>query len=313
MNAMQRAPILAALVACLAASCGPSAPSPRALAAYAAIDPDRPFPESSFSEIGGIRVHYRRFMLDAPSGRVALLLHGFGASTFSFRYTVPALLGAGIEAIAADWPPFGFSEKGPALEELGYERAALFWGLVDALGIEGKLIIVGHSMGGRFITAMEAARPDRVEALVYIAGAVNGEGRDPGILRGLASSLAQGIAGDWERVRRILAEVYKAPVSDEEVDGYVAPFQAPGAAKAFEAFLAIEARQRPLEPKGVKAPSLLIWGSDDAVIPLSQGRRLLSDIEGARLEIIEGAGHCPHETRAEEVNALLLGFLSGIH
>lgn len=107
------------------------------LAAYPA---ERPFPDSSFLEVEGSRLHYLSWE-PAPGsetrGRI-LLVHGFAASVYCWRFLGPALAELGYEVLAVDYPPFGWSTLSAA--ELGgseagtpRRRAALLWAFLDRI------------------------------------------------------------------------------------------------------------------------------------------------------------------------------------
>ena len=56
----------------------------------------------------------------------------------------------------------------------------------------------------------------------------------------------------------------------------------------------------------VDAPTLVVWGVKDAIIPVDSGRRIHEAIKGSRLEIIAKCGHMPHEEKPDEFSHLLL-------
>jgi pimeloyl-ACP methyl ester carboxylesterase len=60
--------------------------------------------------------------------------------------------------------------------------------------------------------------------------------------------------------------------------------------------------------KTIKAPSLLIWGSEDRVIPIESGRRLQRDLPNAQIFAVERCGHLPQEERPDDVVALIRHF-----
>jgi pimeloyl-ACP methyl ester carboxylesterase len=64
-------------------------------------------------------------------------------------------------------------------------------------------------------------------------------------------------------------------------------------------------------PRRVSCPVLLVWGEEDALVPVDSGRRLESVIEGGRLVVIRGAGHCPMEEQAAAFCEAVLPFLLG--
>lgn len=107
------------------------------------------WPDSQFVEVNGLRVHYQRFGEGAPA---MILLHGFGASTFSWREVIKPL-GAHGTAIAFDRPGFGLTErplpqtwKGENPYTLDFQ-ADLVIGLMDALDIP-RAFLIGNSAGG---------------------------------------------------------------------------------------------------------------------------------------------------------------------
>ncbi len=130
-------------------------------------------PDSRFVEVNGIRVHYKVAGEGEP---VLILLHGFAASTFSWR-EVMAPLAQGRTVIAFDRPAFGLTGRpmpGEWQGESPYSTAAqadLTVGLMDALGIE-RAILVGNSAGGTVAVLTALRYPERVEALVLVDAAI---------------------------------------------------------------------------------------------------------------------------------------------
>ncbi len=130
----------------------------------------KPWPDSAFLEIEGYRLHYRILPAStSPAGETGLsaapvkgkvlLVHGFGASVFTWRYLGPAIQAEGYQVVEVDYPPFGWS-TGTELLSSGLKgdssgspaaRADLLWAFLDAIPAvkaEGGWIIVGHSLGG---------------------------------------------------------------------------------------------------------------------------------------------------------------------
>ena len=67
------------------------------------------------------------------------------------------------------------------------------------------------------------------------------------------------------------------------------------------------------ELKGNPLPALLLWGDDDSIVPLDDGRRLAEALDDARIEVLEGAGHACYMKRPERFHELLLGFVAEVH
>ena len=104
-----------------------------------------------------------------PSGEAVLLLHGWGASAFSFRHAFDRLGKYGGRVIAADLRGFGLSDKPGAA---GSYSAASYRDDIDqllaVLGIE-RAFFGGHSMGGGVALQYALGRPERVRGLALIS------------------------------------------------------------------------------------------------------------------------------------------------
>ena len=124
----------------------------------------------SFVELDGVLLYYE-MMGDAANPPI-LLLHGFGGSTFTWRYLMPDLADAGYYVVAVDLPPFGLSDKNP---DLTYSRE---WMAQQVMKLSGDLeldqpIVIGHSMGGLVTAYIGVEYADSVRALVFVAGGVS--------------------------------------------------------------------------------------------------------------------------------------------
>jgi pimeloyl-ACP methyl ester carboxylesterase len=288
-----------------------------AAAGTALAEPDQnlPFPESAFVVSAGLRLHYRHWLPgSAPVGRI-LLIHGFGSSTFSFRFLLPELLAAGWEVAAVDIPPFGYSDKSEAPAKLGFDRGSLLWAVPDALGWKGGLVLLGHSMGALYATAMTEKNPERVAALVFLAGAVpvGGKGasgplRIPRLFTGALDSFLHSRAA----VGRLLGRFAGGVVPEAMIDGYFAPYQLPGGAKALLSWSEASAGQPPVHPERLAAPCLLVWGEKDRVVPVALGRKLAAAIRDSRLVVLPGLGHLAHELQSALVDPVIMAFLAGL-
>src|SRR3989442_15747988 len=118
--------------------------------------------------IGGVGINY----IDRGSGPAVVLIHGFGAHTFSFRYLIPDLA-KDHRVVALDLKGFGYSERPKKSDYSLSAQARLVVRLMDTLGIESAAL-VGHSMGGEVAMRVAAGWPQRVERLV-LAASVSGD------------------------------------------------------------------------------------------------------------------------------------------
>jgi pimeloyl-ACP methyl ester carboxylesterase len=241
-----------------------------------------------------------------------VFVHGFGASIYSWRKTLPAISAAGYRVIAFDNRGFGFSDK-PAH---GYGNAAyarLVVALLDSLGISSA-VLVGHSMGGAIAAEVALAHPDRVRGLVLIDAAGYGV-RWPGVLKAARSRIVGAIATRFRSrwiTERILRSTYADPrkVTEADVDQYYAPVPAPDYGRALRGVLR-EFRFDTLVGRlgALQTPTLVVWGDADRWIPVRDGGRLARELPRGAFVVVARTGHAAAEESPDEVNRLLIGFL----
>lgn len=286
-------------------------------------EPRGPFPESTHFDFQGGALHYRVWTSGEIRGK-ALLVHGLGGSTFSWRHNAAPLVEAGYLVAAVDLPGFGYSSRSRGMDHSQTARARILWKLMDHLDrdLEREAAaldwnLVGHSMGGGTIAAMALQDPHRVESLTFAAGSVYG--RPPGTFSRVLSYpptarwlqlAAHYYFLTFDRVEGLLTSAYGREPSAEEVTGYLEPLSLPGTLDTLLGMARTPQTSVPLE--NITAPALLIWGEEDAWVPLDAGRRLAENLPAAELRVIPGTGHCPMETRPQEFNLALLDFLEKV-
>jgi pimeloyl-ACP methyl ester carboxylesterase len=259
-----------------------------------------------FETVDGVRLRYVR----AGDGPALVLLHGFASSIVTWRETLPAL-SRSHDVVALDFPGFGGSEIRPRLAPSAYPR--LVTGLMDRLGIP-RASLVGNSLGGGVAVVVAATHPERVDRLVLIDSvAFNLAPEDrPWLLR-VTRFEPVARAVEVLPIRRALVTLALRQlfhddrlVTRERVDEYVAPLLRPGAVAAAQALLASgDDLGLPGLVAQVRVPTLVVWGRQDAWIPVAQADRFLAAIPGSRKVVIDGCGHLPQEERPSEVTALL--------
>jgi pimeloyl-ACP methyl ester carboxylesterase len=268
---------------------------------------------SHFADIDGVRVHYQ----EKGTGTPLVLLHGFSSSTYSWK-DVFEPLAKSYRVIAVDLKGFGFSGK-PDGDYSRRAQAILVAHLLDHLKIE-KAWLAGNSMGGEVSLNFALQNPQRVAGLILIDSA------------GVSVSGANSLAPVYARipfvgpvlialaltsdklVRQGLEKSFydDAKITDERVAFYYRPLKTRGGQLA-----ALRARTQagefPIEPdlNKISVPTLIIWGAEDALIPLEAGRKMNSLIKGSKLVIIERCGHVPQEELPERVFDEMTKFIEG--
>jgi pimeloyl-ACP methyl ester carboxylesterase len=270
-----------------------------------------------------LTVHYE----EAGSGdRNLLLLHGFAASTFSWR-EVLAPLGELGRTVAYDRPAFGLTERplretwqGDWDRQNPYPAAAqveLTMGVMDQLGMD-KAVLVGNSAGGTVAMLTALAHPERVEALVLIDPAVYAGGNPvPGLravfntpqMRHLGPLIAQQIQG-WGQDFARSAWHDPSKITDDIWAGYLKPLQVANWDRALWELTASNAPSGlPERLQEFDLPVLVITGDDDRIVPMEQSVRLAEELPNAELVVVPACGHVPHEECPQAVMDAITAFL----
>jgi pimeloyl-ACP methyl ester carboxylesterase len=266
------------------------------------------YPDSQFVDVDGVQVHYRQSGEGQPA---LLLLHGFAASTFSWREVRDPLAADGHRVVAFDRPAFGLTERPMPGEWQGGSpyspeaQAALTVGLMDRLGIE-QAVLVGNSAGGTTAVLTALRYPERVEALVLVDAAIYQGGGSP-LPRWLTPLLRTPQVRRLGPlfVRRIQEWGYEfgrsawhdpARFTEAIWEGYQRPLRAENWDRAL---WELTAASHPLGLEDrldeIGVPVLVITGDDDRIVPTEQSVRLAGEIPGAELVVIPNCGHVPQE------------------
>jgi pimeloyl-ACP methyl ester carboxylesterase len=269
--------------------------------------------------VGELSLEYERF---GPADRpTVLLVMGLGAQMTRWPAALcEAIVARGFHVIRFDNRDIGLSTK---LDWLGIpDIGALFAarsagtlatppytlgdmagdavGLLDALGI-AQAHIVGASMGGMIAQLIAADHPDHTLSLTSIMSTTANPAVPPGKPEALMALMSPAApAGDWEaiatrgvRISRIIGS--PAYPQDEAVlrEGSLADarrcYHPQGAARQMAAVLCAEDRRPKLQ--ALRAPTVVLHGADDPLVPVEGGEDTAANIPGAELRIVPGMGH----------------------
>src|SRR5918995_1510157 len=246
---------------------------------------------------------FQTFTRIEGEGDPLLFLHG----TSGLRGWPPFLesLARSFRVIVPDHPGFGRSEGLEHLDDV-VDLALYYTEFIDAMGLE-QPYLVGHSLGGMIAAEVAAIAPDMASKLVLMAP-----------------------VGLWLDDHPVMDFFAATP---EELA--TAMFHAPGSAIAKELMTmpsdseahleAVLERTKnlsaagkflwPIPDKGLKkrihrivAPTLLLWGKDDQFVPAVYADEFARRLPGARLEIVEQAGHAPQLEQPDGVARLVREF-----
>lgn len=265
---------------------------------------------SRFVAAGGLRWHVQVM----GQGPVALLAHGTGAATHSWRDLAP-LLARRFTVVAPDLPGHGFTATPPrrrlSLPGMAHDLAAL----CAKLDVKPD-IAIGHSAGAAIITRMALDRVIAPKLIVSLNGAYLPFG---GLAAQLFSPLAKAMTFN-PLVPRLFAwrgrdpaaahRLLKGTGSTIDARGEALYSRLVGNSGHVAAALQMMANWdlHPLvrDLPRLKAELLLIAGSHDSAIPPDVARRVRELVPAARIELMAGVGHLAHEERPEAVVALII-------
>jgi pimeloyl-ACP methyl ester carboxylesterase len=267
----------------------------------------------------GHRVCFRR----AGEGPLIVLIHGITGRSDQWEPAVEHLAREH-EVLAPDLLGHGQSAKPRGDYSLGAYASAVRDTMV-ALGHD-RATVVGHSLGGGVAMQFAYQFPERCERLALVSS--GGLGREvhpllraatlPGAEWVLPLLVHARVIGAGEAVARALGVLRLQAGTDlaEVARG----FASLGDGEARDAF--IETMRAVLDPGGQRVsaldrlylaealPSLLVWGTEDPIIPVEHGRAAHELMPGSRLELLEGAGHFPQLEEPHRFAELLAAFIA---
>ena len=259
-------------------------------------------PASRYLELAdGVRVHYRD--QGNQAGRTVVLVHGFAASLHAWEPWVDRL-SADYRVVTLDLAGHGLTRTPEGYRISTEGQVAIVDAVTRRLGVE-RFVLGGNSMGGAVAWSYALAHPDRLQGLVLVDAAgwpVEGKREgSPLAFRLLSNPAGRAVLKSIDLTplaERGLKSAYvdEALVTEALVGRYVNMALAPGRRE-----LILNSQSRPREPvtkatfAKITAPTLVITGEADKVIPAAASRGLAGAIPGATLITYPGVGHVPME------------------
>ena len=252
---------------------------------------------------------------DAPC---VVLVHGNAAPYVSWDHTVDDLIDAGLRVLRYDVVGHGFSDR-PRMRS--YDRALYIQQLTDlieALGIRYPISVVGTSQGGSIATCFAAENPGKVNRLALLAPLFDDfAGANSPVMKALST--------------RFIGELVLQLAPDSKLSDLTGRIAAPDKKAALEAEVAKQLQFRGkrrailanargdsftdptaayVDAKALGIPMLLIWGTEDEMLPEDSMKRLRDLIPDIEYHEIDGASHLAHYEFPERVNPILTEFLT---
>jgi 2-hydroxy-6-oxonona-2,4-dienedioate hydrolase len=250
----------------------------------------------------GQSIHY----YEAGQGPNLIFLHGLGGDATNWAPNIGPLAEK-YHVYGPDQIGFGNSAK-PLVEYRIETFVAFLHAFMQALNIP-KATLVGNSLGGWIAADFAARYPEKVDKLVLVdAAGLGPEGPPTPLPVDLNPASPSGM-------RKVLEFIVynKQWVTDEIARQAFEQRLKRGDGYTIQRVIAgILAGNQFLDAKvgSIKAPTLVLWGREDALTPLSLGERFQKGIPGAKLTVLDQCGHIPQLEKPLEFNKALLEFLA---
>jgi pimeloyl-ACP methyl ester carboxylesterase len=247
--------------------------------------------------VDGVRLRMRDTgPRDAPA---VIMLHGFCASLDTWEPWARAL-SARFRVIRFDLPGFGLTGADPTDDYSDAREMKILSDLMDRLGVK-RASLIGNSMGGRIGWKFAAAHSERVNRLVLVspdgfasAGiSYDQKPETPGVMWAL-----QYIAPPRSLIKAALSAAYAHldALSEATLTRYRDLLLAPGVRRAIVMRMGQTIQRNPAPMLAlIKAPTLLLWGEKDGVIPIGDAPGYLRSLPQANLVRLPNLGHVPFE------------------
>jgi len=256
-------------------------------------------------KIDGYSIRY----LEDGSSRTkhVLLLHGLGASAERWSKIMP-IFAKHFHVVAPDIIGFGYSDK----PEISYTIPFFLDFVKDfahTLGME-NLTLIGASLGGQIAAEFAITNRNTIENLVLVTPA--GMMKEPTPV--LNYYIAAAMYPTFDNAKKAFKQMAGDPRAVDEVYArdFVNRMQLPNAKYAFMSSIMGSKAAPNLSGRlgEIEAPTLIVWGEKDALIPVRYARKFQKEIKGSQMTIIKSSGHTPYFEKPETFSDIVLEFLT---
>lgn len=233
-----------------------------------------------FIELDGVSLHYTD--TGNPAGKPIIIMHGYGCNVTTVR-SIATILEPGMRVINVDLPGHGESDEPPEIWGVE-EYTQNIEHLIEHLGLE-KVSLLGHSFGGR-IGILLASRHPEIHKLVLV---------DAAGIKPKRSLKYYFKVYTYKILKHSLPVVLGNKLGSKLLDKYRGKAGSADYKQSTPIMRGVMSKAVNTDLKSVmpaiKAPTLLIWGSEDTATPLSDAKIMNKLIPDSGLVNFDGAGH----------------------
>ena len=265
---------------------------------------------SQFMDLNGMKIHYRV----EGKGTPIVLIHGTGSSLHTWDDWTKNLITNNYRVIRFDLPAFGLTGQDPQKRYSAKEYVDLIDGFLTTLGVD-RFHLAGNSLGGLVSWLYASHHPKKVDKLVLLDPSGFPFKDTPMVIKMAKTPIINNFiryVTPRSFIEKNLNEVYfdSSLIKEETITRYHDLTQFEGNRAAFIDRAYIEREDYTDRLSLIDAPTLVLWGENDAWIPVGDAAKFKVAISHAQVVIMPKTGHVPMEERPKESLAIALSFLT---
>lgn len=264
---------------------------------------------SQFMALNGIKIHYR----DEGAGTPIVLIHGTGASLHTWEDWTKDLI-EDYRVIRLDLPAYGLTGQDPQKRYSSKDYVDLLDAFLTKLKVE-KFHLAGNSLGGLISWLYASYHPEKVDKLVLLDPSGFPFKSTPMVIKMAKTPVLNYFiryVTPRSFIEKNIKEVYydHTLIKASTIDRYHDLIRFEGNREAFIDRAYIEREDYRDRLSLIKATTLILWGENDAWIPVSDAPKFKAAIDNAQVVIMPKTGHVPMEERPKESLAIVAAFLA---
>ena len=247
-----------------------------------------------------------RYLETGHSKNILVLVHGLGASAERWNPTIP-YFAKDYHLIIPDLIGFGYSDK-PLVDYTTDFFSEFLGKFLDSTGIDHPNVI-GSSLGGQ-VTAEYASKNSNIKKLILASPSGVMKQSTPA----LDAYIMAALYPNETNAKNAFEMMGGSGIDTDKtiVEGFIERMKLPNAKMAFmSTVLGLKNAEIIIEKlKTIDIPTLIIWGSDDPVIPIQHADGFVSSIKNCVFYRMDGCGHTPYVQNPKEFSEVVIDFLT---